>query len=612
MIGFLAPAYLLAAAAAAIPLLIHLMRRRIGKRIEFPAVRYLARAEREHSRKLRLRNVLLMLLRVAAVLLIVGAAARPVARVVGSGHAPTTLVIVLDNSLSTSAVVGGKTVLDELKARATDVARRASGEDRLFLLTLDGAVRGGSRGAVLDAIGRVEPLGGAGSMSRTLARAAGLVRAGTFVEREIAVLTDAQATSWTDAPQLGDVRVVAYRPKGAPPRNHAVIEAAATPVMWTPRGSVSARVLTTDSATYRLLLGGRTLARGSVTKDDAILVRAAPPERGWTAGSVELEPDELRGDDVRYFAVWVGPAPAVAVNPAAGIFTLNAVDALVQADRIGVGSDIAIGPAEDIAKLPALLIAPSDPVHLGAANRALERLSIPWRFGVLRRGESVVRGERGSASAATTAALAGVMVSQRFALMAASGGTSDTLATAGGEPWIVSGPRYVVVASPLLPEATTLPVRAGFLPWLSETISQRLGGDAGAVLNAAPGALVAPPAGADGIELAAGQRSPVTGDTLTAPPRAGVYFFTRGERRTGALVVNPEPEESRLDRLGSDTLRSRIRASSVRVTDDPARWAGALFASAPRRPLVAPLLVCALAALLAEAAIAGATRGRTL
>ena len=66
--GFLAPLWLLAGAAAAVPLLIHLMRRRIGARIEFPAVRYLVRAEREHSRDLRLRNLLLMLLRVAAVL----------------------------------------------------------------------------------------------------------------------------------------------------------------------------------------------------------------------------------------------------------------------------------------------------------------------------------------------------------------------------------------------------------------------------------------------------------------------------------------------------------------------------------------------------------------
>jgi len=42
---------------------------------------------------------------------------------------------------------------------------------------------------------------------------------------------------------------------------------------------------------------------------------------------------------------------------------------------------VAIGPADEIASLPALITAPTDPVKIGAANRALERLGVPWRFG---------------------------------------------------------------------------------------------------------------------------------------------------------------------------------------------------------------------------------------
>src|SRR5215467_13131377 len=99
-VSFLAPLYLLLGAGVAVPLLIHLLRRRIGARVEFPAARYLARAEREHSRTLRIRNLLLMLLRVLALLAIVIAAARPVARWLGAGHAPTAIAIVIDNSLS--------------------------------------------------------------------------------------------------------------------------------------------------------------------------------------------------------------------------------------------------------------------------------------------------------------------------------------------------------------------------------------------------------------------------------------------------------------------------------------------------------------------------------
>ncbi|HUO51673.1 MAG TPA: BatA domain-containing protein, partial [Gemmatimonadaceae bacterium] len=84
--AFLSPLWLLAALAAAVPLAIHLLRRRTGAPIDFPAVRWLQRAEREHSRSLRLRNLLLMLLRVGAVLLFALAAAQPMAPLPGAGH----------------------------------------------------------------------------------------------------------------------------------------------------------------------------------------------------------------------------------------------------------------------------------------------------------------------------------------------------------------------------------------------------------------------------------------------------------------------------------------------------------------------------------------------
>src|SRR4029079_3967468 len=91
VIDFLSRLWLAAAPAAAVPLLLHLLRRRIGARVEFPAVRYLERAEKEHSRTLKIRNLLLMFLRILALLAIALAAARPVARWVGAGHAPTAI-----------------------------------------------------------------------------------------------------------------------------------------------------------------------------------------------------------------------------------------------------------------------------------------------------------------------------------------------------------------------------------------------------------------------------------------------------------------------------------------------------------------------------------------
>jgi hypothetical protein len=598
MIEFLSPLYLAAAAAAAVPLLIHLLRRRIGTRVEFPAVRYLARAEREHSRKLRLRNLLLMMLRVVAVLLVALAAARPVARVAGVGHAPTAFGIALDNSLSSAAIQAGHPVLDGLKARAREMVRGADAGDRLWLVTADGTARGGDKATLLEAIDRVEPLAGSGDPEGAAARAAGLLRQSPLPGRVLAVLSDGQATSWRDPVPIGDVRTVVYRVPGDPPLNHGVVEAAAEPVRWTPRGAIHARVSTRDSVAYRIALEGRTLARGTVSPGEEIIVRTAPTERGWLGGTVELEPDELRGDDVRHLAVWIGPAPGVTVNPALGPFARSAVEALLGAGRVTNGGEVRLAPADLVTSLPALIAAPADPVRLGAANRTLERLGLPWRFGAPRRGAAVAHGGR----------LDGVTVSLRYVLEARDDAPGDTLTTVGGEPWIVGGPGYVIVASPLIPQATDLPVRAAFVPWLGDVISQRLGEDAGVVENVVPGARVMHPRGAEWLELAAGQRVPLAEDTISAPDRPGVFYFVRGERRIGALVVNPDSAESTLDRLSPAAFASHFRGRHVEIVSDSTAVAAAPWSTSPRQPIILPLLLLAVCTLFVEAAVAGAGR----
>jgi len=604
-VSFLEPLYLLLAGAAAVPLLLHLLRRRISLRVEFPAARYILRAERENSRKLKLRNFLLMFLRILAVLFIALAAARPVGRLIGSGHAPTAVAIVVDNSLSTSTIIDGAPLFRRLRTAALAAARHATPSDRIWLVTADGRVVGGSSSSVGDAIQRLEPIAGAGDLPGAVTRAVGLVRAAGLAARHVAVATDGQATSWRRATSTPDVGVSAFVPASTPPVNHAVIVADARPTRWTPRGSVVARTLGADSATYRIAIGGtgvaaRTLARGTAVADGEILVRAAPPERGWVAGSVELEPDELRGDDVRYFAAWIGAAPSVTVDPSLGTFVRTATDALVQSDRLRLGPDAAIVSADALTRLPALIVAPSDPVRIGAANRALERLGVPWRFGAARH-------ETGTAREGASASLKhvdGATVSMRFPLTAQGEPAADTLARVGAEPWIVAGDRYVIIASPLDPSATDFPVRAGFLPWLAEAASQRLAGDAGIVLSATPGARLRAPAGVQAVDDAAGQPVPISNGEIVAPDRAGVYFMRRGGNKSGAVVVNGEPEESSLARLSAAALRARFDGRDVTLTTDGERWASDAYTGSARRPLSTPILILAALVLLAEAIIA--------
>src|SRR5829696_121121 len=224
--SFLAPLFLLLAGAVGVPLLLHLLRRNIATRVDFPAARYLLRAEAEHSRSLRIRNLLLMMLRVLLVLAIVLAAARPFLPGLGVGHGPTAVAIVLDNSISTTAVVGGRAVFDRLRDATRQLITASTPQDRLWLVTSDGRVRGGSRDALLAELARIAPSEGGGDLALALGRAASTVQGSTLPAKSVAVATDGQRTSWASAARITPPLALLV-PTGTPPQNRAVLSAVA-------------------------------------------------------------------------------------------------------------------------------------------------------------------------------------------------------------------------------------------------------------------------------------------------------------------------------------------------------------------------------------------------
>jgi len=591
--SFLAPLYLMLGAAIGVPLLLHLLRRNIATRVDFPAARYLLRAEAEHSRSLRLRNLLLMLLRVLLVLSLALAAARPFLPGLGVGHGPTAVAIVLDNSLSTTAVVGGSAVFDRLRDATRRLIAASTPDDRLWLITSDGRVRGGSRDALLTELSRIAPAEGAGDLALALAHAASTVQGTTLPTKSVAIATDGQRTSWASAARIA-APLALLVPSGNPPTNRAVLSAAAEPPRWTPRGAIAARVETRDSVGYRIVLGDRTLSRGATGRGEPIVLRASPPERGWQAGRVELERDDFPADDARHFALWIGPPPAVSADASAGSFAATALSTLVADGRAAPGAAIRIGSADAASALPALIVAPTDPVRVGAANRELERLGVPWRFGTLQRNSVVARGGR----------LDNVAVTERYQLVRAGVAPSDTLASAGGEPWVVAGPGYVLVGSRLDPAATQLPVRAPFVPWLADMLALRLGapaGDVGSPIDAQPGRPIRLPAGAETLESTSGSRRSVTAELMDAPEERGVWFVLRGGRRVGAVVVNAPAEESVLDRWTAPALAARLGGPRARSANTGIGWVADTYAAGATRPAGTPLLIVALLLLAAEA-----------
>ena len=102
-ISFLSPLFLIAALAAAVPILLHLFHRKTEVVIDFPAVQLLTRAPAQQHRRRRLRELILLALRVAALALLAVSFARPyLAGAVAPASAPVT-VIAIDTSMSLTA-----------------------------------------------------------------------------------------------------------------------------------------------------------------------------------------------------------------------------------------------------------------------------------------------------------------------------------------------------------------------------------------------------------------------------------------------------------------------------------------------------------------------------
>jgi hypothetical protein len=102
--AFLTPLFLVGLAALAIPVLLHLIQRERKNVVEFPSLMFLRRIPYESVRRRRIRNWALLMLRLAALALIVLAFARPFLRrpsasAAGSGGAREVVVLV-DRSYS--------------------------------------------------------------------------------------------------------------------------------------------------------------------------------------------------------------------------------------------------------------------------------------------------------------------------------------------------------------------------------------------------------------------------------------------------------------------------------------------------------------------------------
>ncbi len=134
---FLAPSLLWGLFAAAIPLIIHLISLNKTKEIEFSSIRFLEELKHESIRNLKIKQWLLVLMRMLMIVALVLMAARPTTE--GfisswlSGDTDSRAIIIIDNSASMSLSGEHGTLLENAKMQSKSLVRKLDEETNVVI-----------------------------------------------------------------------------------------------------------------------------------------------------------------------------------------------------------------------------------------------------------------------------------------------------------------------------------------------------------------------------------------------------------------------------------------------------------------------------------------------
>src|SRR5689334_12025504 len=249
--AFLNPIFLIGALAAAVPVLVHLVRRTRAVRMQFPSLMFLRRIEQKSIRQRRLRNLLLLALRCAALLLLAIAFARPYFTGASKASASSTQssgVILVDASYS----MRYGNVFDRARQAARNIVSEAPSNEQFAVVQFGRSYDvvmplKAARDEALAAIAQMQPGLTATDYLQAVQAAISLLKDAGGTKR-IHLISDFQDAGWNRnaAPVKlpADIKLETIDVSDAAPTNLAVLDVKAEPVVYQQKyaGKLVARV----------------------------------------------------------------------------------------------------------------------------------------------------------------------------------------------------------------------------------------------------------------------------------------------------------------------------------------------------------------------------------
>ncbi len=330
------------AALAVIPLILHLLMRQTPRHVIFPALRLIRERQKQSKKRLRIKNWLLLLARMALFALMALALARPSCNretSLGDSEVDTAIALVIDTSRSMEYSERGNDRLQEAKLRAGEILRKAT--DRSEVFVFDSADPGRQAPeSPSTALKRIEALTFRDAnrpLNAALVQAYAAVAASNLPRREVYILTDLARSAWdmgtttiVDAlarwsnpkqkistyvlrltpKDIKDVAIVAADPSSTVATQGESLEIKAKIRSWGPKTTRVVELRLDDTNRDK-----KTIDLPENGEKELSLLTPNNLAPGLHQGEVRLSggSDFMTFDDVRYFTFSVQPAQKVLI-----------------------------------------------------------------------------------------------------------------------------------------------------------------------------------------------------------------------------------------------------------------------------------------------------------
>lgn len=329
--SFLAPAFLIGLVALAVPIIIHLIQRERKRVVEFPSLMFLRRIPYQSMRRRRIRHWALLLVRLAALALVVAAFARPFVGRPGLDAAASAggreVVILLDRSYS----MGYGDRWDRARAAARRVVERLGADDRVTLILFSTGAElvlrsTTDRGQVIAAMASAGVSDGGTRYGPALKLAESVLAASKLPRREAVLVSDFQKLGWDRSNAAcfpGDATLTPVPISDATTANVAITGVNLERTMFSGRERVTPTAAITRRGTGQaqdldatLEIDGRAIAaqRVHLTPDGSASATFPPFTLAarHTRGTVRIGPDALPQDNAFHFVLSpVEPVPVL-------------------------------------------------------------------------------------------------------------------------------------------------------------------------------------------------------------------------------------------------------------------------------------------------------------